>query len=324
MEAGILTQAQTESLYQVLDQATLVLAEELETTYLDALIEISEDLFAKQIQVEAGRPSERVQARLEQLFGGINVDTMDGETIRQAIQLALLRAMKTDKIQANHQLTPDTIGFLVAYLLESLTSKVSELTILDPVVGTGNLLATVLHRLNARPELDVKAVGVDVDDTMLAMAGVSFDLQHTDVALIEADATSTALPKADAVIADLPLMHDNRSETVDNELIYHSLQALNECGYGIYIVPSSLLDTAEAVKLIKELTTTAYLQGFLKLPTELFKDVRAQKALLIVQRHGGSAKQADQVLLGTFPSFKDVQAFQAFLGNINAWVSQLG
>lgn len=308
----------------MLDQATLVLAEELETTYLDALIEVSEGLFAKQVQVEDERPSEQVQARLTQLFGGINVDTMDGETVRQAIQLALLRAMKTDKVQANHQLTPDTIGFLVAYLLESLTTKATELKILDPVVGTGNLLATVLHRLNARPELTVQASGVDNDDTMLAVAGVSFDLQRADVMLTEADATTATLPKADAVIADLPLVHDDRSETVDNELINHSIQALNDGGYGIYIVPSTLLDTAEAAKLIKEITTDAYLQGFLKLPTELFKDVRAQKALLIVQRHGGTAQQASQVLLGTFPSFKDVQAFQAFLGGINTWVSQLG
>jgi site-specific DNA-methyltransferase (adenine-specific) len=45
------------------------------------------------------------------------------------------------------------------------------------------------------------------------------------------------------------------------------------------------------------------LQAILNLPTKMFKDEQAQKSILILQKVGASAKQAEQVLLGEFPEF---------------------
>ncbi len=62
-----------------------------------------------------------------------------------------------------------------------------------------------------------------------------------------------------------------------------------------------------------------YLQGILNLPKELFLNDSAQKAIMILQKHGNGAKQADKVMLGEFPSFKDTNAFQKFMAEIVDW-----
>ncbi|WP_225352705.1 hypothetical protein [Lentilactobacillus parafarraginis] len=40
---------------------------------------------------------------------------------------------------------------------------------------------------------------------------------------------------------------------------------------------------------------------------------------MILQNTGGGAKQAKQIMLGEFPSFKDQTAFQKFLTEIDDW-----
>ena len=84
---------------------------------------------------------------------------MEKEDIRKAIQLVLLKAMKSS-VQMNHQMTPDAIGLFMSYLAEKWMDGRKEITVLDPVVGTGNLLYTVLHRLPAVGE----AYGIEVDE----------------------------------------------------------------------------------------------------------------------------------------------------------------
>ncbi|WP_369523244.1 hypothetical protein [Secundilactobacillus paracollinoides] len=40
---------------------------------------------------------------------------------------------------------------------------------------------------------------------------------------------------------------------------------------------------------------------------------------MLLQRHGGDAKQAGKVMLGEFPSFKDQDAFSKFMAEIVDW-----
>ena len=70
----------------------------------------------------------------------------DKEEIRKAIQLAILKGMKKS-VQVNHQMTPDAIGLLVSYFVKEMTKDKKELSILDPALGTGNLLYTIMNML---------------------------------------------------------------------------------------------------------------------------------------------------------------------------------
>ena len=48
----------------------------------------------------------------------------------------------------NHQMTPDTIGLFLGYLVSKFLGKQKNVTILDPAVGTGNLLTAILNYLS--------------------------------------------------------------------------------------------------------------------------------------------------------------------------------
>lgn len=47
-------------------------------------------------------------------------------------------------------MTPDTIGLFISYLVNKFMADKKELTILDPALGTGNLLFTVLNQLSEK------------------------------------------------------------------------------------------------------------------------------------------------------------------------------
>ncbi|MBU5584540.1 class I SAM-dependent methyltransferase, partial [Enterococcus sp. S181_ASV_20] len=86
---------------------------------------------------------------------------LEQEDWRKLTQLILLKGSKTESLQPNHQLTPDSIGFLFVFLIEQLTLKKNQpLEILDITVGMGNLLLTVLINLQAA-DYSVKGIGVD-------------------------------------------------------------------------------------------------------------------------------------------------------------------
>lgn len=57
--------------------------------------------------------------------------------------------------------------------------------------------------------------------------------------------------------------------------------------------------------MLKYIQKVGYLQGLLNLPTELFNDKQSMKSILVVQKKGNKAKQAEEVLLGDFLALKN-------------------
>ncbi|RXI79750.1 class I SAM-dependent methyltransferase [Levilactobacillus suantsaii] len=333
---NVLSQEQTETLFKVLDESTTTLQAALATSYLDAFIETGDNLLNDDVQVEDGRPDAATVKRLTALYQQAAWQQYDAETVRRAIQLAMLKAIRVDEIQANHQLTPDTIAYIMGYLVTRLERGKDELTLLDLTVGTGNLLTAVVTQLQAVVG-KIDAYGVDNDDTMLAIAQLSSNLQQMSLNLVHQDALDPLLvPASDLVVADLPIgyypVDDNAAgyathaktghSFVHHLLLEQAIHQLKPGGIGVFLVPSQLFQTAEAKGLLKWLPHNAYLQGLLNLPSELFANTNAQKAILILQKPGANAKQVKQVMLGEFPSFKDQSAFQKFVAEIVQWEEQ--
>jgi site-specific DNA-methyltransferase (adenine-specific) len=144
------------------------------------------------------------------------------------------------------------------------------------------------------------------------------------------------VPASDLIVADLPIgyypVDDNAvnfhtAAKSGHTYVHHLLleQAMNQLtpgGFGVFLVPSQLFQSEQAPNLLKWLPNNAYLQGLLNLPSELFANVNAQKAILILQKPGAGAKQVEQVMLGEFPSFKNQSAFQKFVAEIVQWEEQ--
>lgn len=323
-----------EQTFTSLKEAVALLQKELQVSYLDALIETGDNLLAKEVHVEDGLPTAEIKTRLEELYANAQLAGLTTEQRRQVMQLLLLQAYKQEKIQANHQMTPDTIGFLVEYLLEKVLPKKQGLALLDLTVGTGNLLTAILSKLNQNGWPKIQAYGVDNDDTLITLASMATQIEQISVDLFHQDALdSLLLPKVDVVVSDLPVGYYPLDERVTqfktrakkgHSYVHHLLieQAVNQlkpAGFGIFVVPKGLFESPEAKGLLDYIQANAYLQGMLNLPQDLFASRRGQKAILLLQKHGTGAKQAKQILLGDFPSFKHKEQFQAFLGQIDYW-----
>lgn len=325
-----------EQLFEQFDHAVELIQAELSCSYLDAYLENAENIVDDgKVRVEDGLPKPDTVQQLEKIYADLDLAHQPRETVRRLLQLGLLKVMRKDSIQANHQMTPDTIGMLIAYLIEQIVKLDHPYKIFDPVVGTANLLTTVMNHLATVNKQPVEAFGIDNDDSMLAAASVSADLQNLPIQLIHQDAiTNLDIPQADLAVADLPIGYYPLDDNVKNyqtkaqeghSYVHHLLieQTMNYLvpgGFAFFVVPSDLFRTKESETFVQWIHSVAFLQGFINLPSDMFSNAASQKSILILQNHGNNAKQAQQVLLGTFPSLKNQKDFRKFLAEIDQWV----
>lgn len=330
-----------EELFQILDEAVTLLQKELDVSYIEALTETVQNLaYEGKAQQLDGLPSNEAVTQLNRFYRKLHLDDETREATRKLIQLGFIKAIKTDKIQSNHQMTPDTIAFLVAYFIDAIkNNKNEDIHIHDLAAGTGNLLMVVMDILEKRGT-SVTAEAVDNDDLLIALASNSSHLQKWGEAITftHSDSLQELLIRpSDLAVADLPIGYypvDNRAEKFQTSfteghsfahflLIEQHLKYLKEGGWGFFIVPKNLIESDREGVFMKWLKENAYLQGMLELPESLFKSEQLQKSILILQKMGNDASQAKEVLLGTIPDIKNAKKMQFFLTQFNNWTKKM-
>lgn len=324
-------------LFHTLDNSTKLLKEELEIPYLEALIHTAENLIDNgHVYNENHTLSKEFVEELEELYKEVELEKYEPEMIRQAMQLALLRGMKEDYVQPNHQMTPDSIGSLIAYLIEIIAEPKGDIHLADLSVGTGNLLLTIYHFLNQTKDRNMTLSGVDNDELMLSLASTNTTIQRTPVNLIYQDAlTNLLLQPADIMVSDLPIgyypveeqLSDYQTRFTEKEnrsyshylLIEQAFNYLKADGYGFFLLPSNAFDDENVSVLVQYLQEVGYIQGIIQLPREIFANEESRKSVFVVQKKGPNAKQMGDVLLSNAPDFKDFEAMKIFLGEIAQW-----
>lgn len=261
-------------------------------------------------------------------------DPITKEEIRRGIQLAMLKGMKQNA-QPNHQMTPDTIGLLLGHFANKLMKNEKNITILEPAVGTGNLLYTVMNGL------EQQAIGyaVEIDELLVRLAAVTAELLEQQVSFIVQDALRPLLiDPVDLVVADLPvgfypddenglnytLMPAEGHAYAHHLFIEQSLKHTKKGGYGIFIIPATLFDSEQAPQLHAFLKTEALIRAVIQLPSSLFKSPVHEKSLLILQKPDDSTTKAPEVLLAKVPNMSNKDAMSKFLQDIDVWAQQNG
>lgn len=321
-----------ERLFSVIDQTAIILQKELSYTYLEALVETGENIFHNEvIQTEL---SELTKKRLMNHYSSIQLPSYANETIRKAYHLAILKGMK-DHIQPNHQMTPDSIGYFISYLLGKFIGERSNISILDPAVGTGNLLMTVLN--SHEEKINFRSIGIDVDDLLIKLAYVGANLQRKTTEFFNQDALEPLfIEPVDTVICDLPvgyypndlraaefqLQADDGHSYAHHLYIEHSLNYTRPGGYLFFLIPNDLFDTKEAGKLHQFLKETAHIQGVFQLPISLFQDERAAKSILVIQKQKEGVKPPKEILLAKLPKFSNEASFQQILSRVDNWFKE--
>ena len=168
---------QINALYEVLTETAAVLQEHMQVTYLDALLETSENLLEGQIPENQkqilGESDTNV---LLEKYNSIQMNQIAPENKRKALQLAMLKGMKEEFVQPNHQMTPDSLGQLMGYFIQLFFEKEEQVRVVDFGVGSGNLLSVVSSTLEA---LNKKVIpeGIEVDELLISLASVNFAFQ---------------------------------------------------------------------------------------------------------------------------------------------------
>lgn len=330
----MLSQTDVEKGFQYLLESVELLQGALDTSFFDAYIENSENrMDSQKVRVIDGVPNKDAVEKIETLYNAIEQLELTQEDRRKITQLVLLKGSMKDGIQANHQLTPDGIGFLFVYILEQLAGKTKETSLLDISVGMGNLLYTIVSNLDVAG-IKATGYGVDVDDTLLNVAAVNQSWLDIDAQLFHQDSIDPLLvDPVDFAIADLPIGFypvDEKAKTftvaasqghtyAHHLLMEKAMDHVKSNGFGIFLVPSNLLETEQAPLLTKWLQEKVYLQSVLKLPDSLFSQKGISKSIFIVQNRGEAAVQAKEVLLAELPSLKDNKAVLTFINSFSTW-----
>jgi site-specific DNA-methyltransferase (adenine-specific) len=320
-----------ETIFYIIDETAVMLQEELSCTYLEAVAETSENLFQDDILQD--EISEVTKKRLEKKYEEANLSGQPNETIRKAFQFAILKGMK-ENVQPNHQMTPDSLGLFISFLVNKFITTEKELSILDPAIGTGNLLTTVLNQM---ANSNAHSIGVEIDEVLIKLAYVGANLQKHPLELFNQDSLEPLfIDPVDLVLCDLPIgYYPNDVRAQDYELqakeghsfahhlfIEQSIKHTKDGGYLFFIVPNGLFESTQSQQLHEYLHKEVHIQGLLQLPTSLFKNEKAGKSILILQKKKEGIRPPKEILLATLPSLMKQSAVEDILAKIDVWIKQ--
>ena len=316
-------------------QAIQILQKALESSFLDAYIEHVENINDQyKIRVIEGVPNQESIDQLTPLYEQLKADEFTAEEKRKISQLLLLKGAQTEQLQANHQLTPDGIGFLFVYLIEQLyANQKTDLKMLDLTVGMGNLLFTVVNNLSLA-NYQPTAIGVDNDETLLAVAAANSQWFETEVTLFHQDGLQDLLIEpVDVAFGDVPvgyypidekakefIVHAEDEHTYAHHLlIEQAMKYVKEGGFGIFLMPSQFLESPQSANFKKLLQEKVYLQGIIQLPDDLFRNERSKKSIILLQNRGSKAKQVSEVLLARLQTLKQPEKVAEFFKEFAQW-----
>ncbi|WP_342715963.1 class I SAM-dependent methyltransferase [Bacillus paramycoides] len=318
-----------ETLFSIFDSSAVVLRKELDVTYLEALVETGDNLFEGAILQE--ELSESAIERLNREYSTFNEETYKGEEIRKAFQLAILKGMK-EGVQANHEMTPDAVGMFMSYLFHKFMKGKNEITVLDPAIGTGNLMTTVFN--SAQENVTVSGFGVEVDEVLIKLALVNANLQKHAIEFFHQDGLAPLyIDPVDAVVSDLPIGYypneigaseyklkaDEGMSYAHHLFIEQSVKHTKEGGYLFFLVPNFIFESDQAPKLHAFIKETCFIQGLLQLPVSMFKNEKNAKSIFVLQKKGPSVTMPKQALLVELPKFSNMKAMEDIMDQLNTW-----
>ena len=216
------------------------------------------------------------------------------EEWRRAYQFLLMKAAQTEPLQANHQFTPDSIGFILTFLIDQLIKK-GHIDILEIGSGMGNLAETILN--NTQKNVDY--LGLELDDLLIDISASIADVMDAKVSFVQGDAVRPqVLKESDVIISDLPVgfyPDDNiamRYEVASRQehtyahhlLMEQSLKYLKSDGYAIFLAPNDLLTSTQSDLLKKWLQKHAQIVAMIALPEALFGNAAYAKTIFVLKK----------------------------------------
>lgn len=298
-----------EMIFEYIDESAIIFFNELKMGYIEGITEAVNNLLSDSIEQPLSQDSFN---KLSGLLVRIKSTNFQKEEVRKAMQLCILKGFKHQK-RSNEDITPDTIGLFIAFLVEKLYFNAKNLIIFDPLVGTGNLITTVANQLKIPTQL----IGVESNIESYHLAMALFDMMDYGEELYFQDTKLFYNISSDVIVTDFPYSIVEKGSYLPYDVINHHYNNLKTGGYFLSVIPNDFFEVpgAEVFKdVIKDLWQVI---GLVKLPDSIFKGTG--KSIFILQKNGDSVKKLDKALLADITSFEDEDLLQIQIAKINQW-----
>ncbi|MEK0395663.1 class I SAM-dependent methyltransferase [Lactobacillus delbrueckii] len=317
-------------------EAVECLQEALNVSLVDALVETFDNLESGEIRVEMGAPDQKTVSELEERYAALDYKNWSKAQKEQVYGLLVLKAVNDDGRDANQMPTPPLLATVLTLFMDKLLPKRKQV-LLDPAVGSGNLLFSVDQQLAAQNHSEDRfdLVGLDNDEEMLNLADVAAHLAGLKADFYCQDALTGWPVKPDVVVSDLPIgfyANDDNAKNFDLRtkeghayahvlFVEQIVKNLAEDGFAFLLVPQNMLTGTVGADFMPWLASKVYLQAIVQLPSSLFQSKISQKSILIFQNHGQS-KPPKEVLLTKLENLKKEESLVALNIKLNEWYTK--
>lgn len=317
-------------------EAVECLQEALNVSLADTLVETFDNLESGEIRVEMGAPEQKTVAELEERYAALDYKNWSKAQKEQVYGLLVLKAINDDGRDANQMPTPPLLATVLTLFMNKLLPKKKQV-LLDPAVGSGNLLFSVDQQLAAQNHSADRfdLVGLDNDEEMLNLADVAAHLAGLKANFYCQDALTDWPVKPDVVVSDLPIgfyANDDNAKNFDLRtkeghayahvlFVEQIVKNLAEDGFAFLLVPQNILTGTVGADFMPWLASKVHLQAIVQLPSSLFQSKISQKSILIFQNHGQS-KPPKEVLLTKLENLKKEESLVALNIKLNEWYTK--
>ena len=306
-----------EKAYGYLLENTQNIQNDLQTNFYDALVEQNAIYLDGQTELTLVKGNNQ---RLKDL-------NLNKEEWRRSFQYLLMKAAQTEPLQANHQFTPDGIGFLLVFLVDQLASS-DKVDVLEMGSGTGNLAQTLMN--NCQRSLDY--LGLEIDDLLIDLAASMAEVMKADVNFAQGDAVRPqVLKESDVIISDLPVGYypddaiASRYQVASPQghtyahhlLIEQSLKYLKPGGVAIFLAPNDLLTSEQSPLLKKWMQDHAQVLAMVTLPENLFRSANLAKTIFVFRKQEEAEVQPFVYPLTDLQDQEDLMKFRESFQNWN-------
>ena len=306
-----------EKAYGYLLENTQTIQTDLQTNFYDALVEQNAIYLDGQTELTLVKENNQ---RLKDL-------NLNKEEWRRSFQYLLMKAAQTEPLQANHQFTPDGIGFLLVFLVDQLASS-DKVEVLEMGSGTGNLAQTLMN--NCQRSLDY--LGLEIDDLLIDLAASMAEVMKVDVNFAQGDAVRPqVLKESDVIISDLPIGYypddaiASRYQVASPQghtyahhlLIEQSLKYLKPGGVAIFLAPNDLLTSEQSPLLKNWMQDHAQVLAMVTLPENLFRSANLAKTIFVFRKQEEAVVQPFVYPLTDLQDQEDLMKFRESFQNWN-------
>ena len=309
----------------------------LNVSFGEALTETFDNLENGQIKVEVGAPDQKTVRKLTQKYANLHYEKLPQKVKIEVFTYLTLKAINEDGLDVNQMPTPPLIATIIALFMQKLLPD-QRLTLVDPAIGSGNLLYSVYNQLKSanHSKANFALFGIDNDENMLNFADIAAHLNNIQIDLFCQDAlTPWLFAKPDVVVSDLPVGYYPLDENANKfatkaekghsfahlQFIEQIIKSLTPNGYAFLVVPKSILSGKVGSDFMPWLSAKVYLRTIAELPDNLFQNKANQKAIMVFQNHGDQA-HSGEVFLTKLDSFKNEDDLIKLNERLNEWYTK--